>query len=348
MMPSKGAGKKGRGPKGTPTKAACCDRCRTEAATYVRYSGAHLCKRHLCEYVARRAQANIRKQMDVDKAARKPAVIVVAASGGKDSGTALDIVARTFQGRRDVEVVALTIDEGIGDYRKGCVKAVADLCKRLGIRHEVRSFRDAFSITTDAIAKRLEKDARRKGRSKANADRISKKSPCTYCGVLRRSLINRTARELGAMALVIGLNLDDTVQTVLMNITRGDLVRLARMAPHTRVQEGLVPRVLPLISVPEKENWLYARFMDIPVHKGSCPHRGLAMRNRYRRTVLDLERDSPGTRHAVLNSFFEMKEMVLDRHPPAGLTPCERCGEPTVGKVCEGCLLLEELRGRGR
>jgi len=110
--------------------------------------------------------------------------------------------------------------------------------------------------------------------------------------------------------------------------------------------------VLPLISVPEKEDWLYARFMDIPVHKGSCPHRGLAMRNRYRRTVLDLERDSPGTRHAVLNSFFEMKEMVLDRHPPARLVPCERCGEPTVvkgkGGLCEGCVLLKELGVEGR
>ncbi|EQD51125.1 PP-loop domain protein, partial [mine drainage metagenome] len=54
--------------------------------------------------------------------------------------------------------------------------------------------------------------------------------PCSYCGVWRRRLLNDAAREAGADALVLGFNLDDLAQTVLMNLARGEVDRLGRMA----------------------------------------------------------------------------------------------------------------------
>jgi hypothetical protein len=33
-----------------------CDRCRRKSITFIRYSGAHLCGDHLCEFVEKRAK----------------------------------------------------------------------------------------------------------------------------------------------------------------------------------------------------------------------------------------------------------------------------------------------------
>ena len=60
-------------------------------------------------------------------------------------------------------------------------------------------------------------------------------APCSYCGVIRRRILNKKARELKADKLAIGHTLDDTVQTVLMNLMRNEPLRLVRyMEPLIR------------------------------------------------------------------------------------------------------------------
>lgn len=299
-----------------------CSKCGKEAVTFIRYNGSHLCQSHFQEYVERRAKTEIRRQIDLDEKNR----ITVALSGGKDSSVTLAILADVLAPRPGVELSAVTVDEGIKEYRPLTLEKAATLTKSLGVQHHIVSFKDEFRITMDTIAKR-----------------IGEKTPCTYCGVLRRKCMNKVAREIGADAIATGLNLDDTAQSIMMNFTRADVERLARLGPHRKVQPGLIPRIQPLRSIPEKEVYLYAMLRGIPFSDDVCPYADEALRNEYRKLIDTMESRSPGTKHSILTSYDAILPMLREHYPPASLNLC-RCGEPTPKERCMACELLDEMR----
>ncbi len=299
-----------------------CDKCGGEAVTFIRYSGAHLCGRHLCEFVEKRVKHEIRTQMDIRGGER----VAVAVSGGKDSMVALRLIVEVLGDRRDLDICAVTVDEGIDGYRGPALPIVARGCEDMGIEHVVVSFEDLFGTTMDDLARR---------------DR--RLSACSYCGVLRRNAMNRAARGWGATHLATGLNLDDTAQSILMNFVKGDVERLARLGPHSKTQEGLVPRVQPLRSVPEKETTLYAILRKMEYHDLECPYAPEAQRNSFRELVNKLEDKYPGTRHGILRSYDGILPALRDMHAPAELGRCG-CGEPTPSGTCKACELLRSLR----
>jgi len=305
-----------------------CDKCRNDAVAFIRYSGAHLCRSHFFEFVERRVRKDLKRQMAAWKRKRRLRV-GVALSGGKDSSVTLAIVSSLLSKRRGTDVVAILVDEGIRGYRSKTKEAAIGLCKRLGLPLIIGSFKDEFGITMDDIAKVA-----------------GDQTPCTYCGVLRRHMLNIMAREASCDVLATGLNLDDTAQSILMNVARGDVERLARLGPHMRIQEGLVPRVQPLRSIPEKESFIYAYLKGMGFSHAECPYADAAVRNKYRRIIFELEDDTPGTRHALLQSYEGLKDCLAERFKPAKLRPCKTCGEPTVREVCEACALLKGIRER--
>jgi len=310
-----------------------CDKCRNDAVAFIRYSGAHLCRNHFFEFVEKRVRRDLKKQMAAWKR-KKRLRVGVALSGGKDSSVTLAIVQSLLSKRKGTDIVAILVDEGIRGYRPKTMKAAMELCKGLGVPLVIGTFKDEFGVTMDDIAK-------------VTGDQ----TPCTYCGVLRRHMLNLIAREASCDVLATGLNLDDTAQSILMNVARGDVERLARLGPHMRVQKGLVPRVQPLRSIPEKESFLYAYLRGIIFSHAECPYADAAVRNKYRRIVFELEDDTPGTRHALLRSYEGIRPSLSERYKPAKLRPCKACGEPTVKEVCEACALVasvRERRSRGR
>jgi uncharacterized protein (TIGR00269 family) len=307
---------------GLRTNVPQCIKCGAEAVEFVRYNGAHLCEEHFLEYVERRVKKELRKQIDLEG----KRLLAVALSGGKDSSVALYIIVRTLRHRRDLKVVAITVDEGIAGYRPHTLEKARKLCEMLEVEHRVVSFKEDAGKDMDEIVKAA-----------------STKTPCTYCGVLRRRCMNKVARDLGADVLATGLNLDDTAQSILMNFTRADVERLARLGPHTRVQPGLIPRIQPLRMIPEKESYLYALLRELPFSDDVCPYADLALRNEYREMVDQLEERHPGTKFSILASYDALKPMLMDAYPPSSLRTCD-CGEPTRNPRCMACELLEELR----
>ncbi|MFQ6013203.1 MAG: TIGR00269 family protein [Thermoplasmata archaeon] len=299
-----------------------CDRCEEGAVTFIRYSGAHLCPDHFSVFVETRVKREIRRQLPLHGSTR----VACALSGGKDSSVATFLLHAILGRRPDVDLVAVTVDEGIQGYRPPSLAQARALCEALGLEHRVLAYRDLVGWEMDAAVA-------------TDPETI----PCSYCGVFRRKALNVLAREVKADYLATGLNLDDTAQTVLMNLGRADLDKLARMGPHDRLQPGLVPRVQPLRTVPEKEIYLYALLREIPFHDGTCPYAERGLRNRYREVLLGLERDSPGTRHALLRSYDGLRDLLRERHPPAALSPCARCGEPTVADLCQSCRFVDRL-----
>lgn len=303
-----------------------CDRCGRPAVILIRYSGQHLCAADFQGYVEKRAKREVRRQLRLTDA---PTRIACALSGGKDSTVVTYLLHAILGVRPEVELVAVTVDEGIGGYRPPSVERAATLCRRLGLEHRVLAYRELVGWEMDAVVA-------------ADPETI----PCSYCGVFRRQALNLLAKEVEADVLATGLNLDDTVQTVLMNLGRADLEKLARLGPHDHVQPGLVPRVQPLRTVPEKEVYLYAVLKDLPFYDGTCPYAERGQRHRYRELLYALESDFPGTRHAFLRSHEQLQEVLARDHPPTALRPCTRCGEPTMDALCQACRFVDRLAAR--
>lgn len=302
-----------------------CDNCGKEAVTLIRYNGSHLCEDHFKTYVEKRIKREVRKQINVYSGD----TIAVAVSGGKDSMVTLHIMNEIFKERDDVALCAISIDEGIDGYRPPSLEIVKKFCNEKDIPMYVRSFSE-LSMEMDRIA-----------------EIAGENSPCTYCGVFRRKLMNDEARLIGAKYLATGHNLDDMAQSVMMNFVRGDIERLARLGPHTKVQPGLIPRFLPLRMIPEKESLLYAMVSDIPFWDGVCPYYMEALRNQYRSIVDQLEDRSPGTKFSILSSYDTLKPMLSSHFLPSELKKCS-CGEPTQATRCKACELQASMEKKLR
>ncbi len=294
-----------------------CSKCEREAVAEIRYAGIRLCREHFFQFIERKVKREIREQVRF----RKDDRVLIAVSGGKDSMLTMYFMHKIFGNWKDFEMLAVTVDEGVGDFRKRCAEIAGKFARELGIEHMTITFRDYIGITTDDVAR---------------VDRELK--PCTYCGVFRRKVLNMYAREIGARYLVLGLNLDDIAQSILMNVTRGDVARLARLAPHLRVKEGFVPRILPLRRVLESEVRLFVELAGIPYHGGRCPYAPLAIRDEYREFLNRLEERDPSVKFSVLNFLEEIKPFVEERYMKE-LKPCRICGEPTTGEICKACQL---------
>jgi uncharacterized protein (TIGR00269 family) len=299
-----------------------CSKCKKPAITYIRYNGTHLCKDHFIQYFEKRVKKDLKKQGKTESYSR----IGIAISGGKDSVVALHIMNTIFEKRSDVELYGITVDEGIKGYRDDSIIYAADNCKNLGIDHHIVSFKEIIGKTMDEIA--------------TKKDELGE---CSYCGVFRRICLNQKAKELGLTKLVTGHNLDDMVQSILMNFVNGDMKKLARLGPHKKVQPGLVPRVLPLRTIPEKENAIYAIAKNIVFHDAECPYAERAHRGKFRDIVDNLEYKTPGTRHSILNSYDAIKDLLFEKYPPAELNKCNKCGEPTSQELCKACILKQRI-----
>lgn len=299
-----------------------CNHCNREAVTFIRYSGAHLCKKHFIDFYEKRVMKEFRKQVDLEGGK----TIAVAVSGGKDSLVTLKLVNEIIQERRDSKIIGITIDEGIHDYRPSSIDIAKREYERLGVEHRIVSFEETFGEPLDDM---LKKDI-------GNA--------CSVCGVFRRWLMNTEAKKANADFLATGLNLDDTSQTILMNFCRADMEKMSRLGPHDKVKEGLIPRIAPLLRSTEKETYLYAVLNDIPLHEKECPYAVTALRGLYRDIIGQLEDKTPGTRFAILSSYEKIKGPIEKKYEGQGeLTECKNCGEPTIEGICKACKLLKRL-----
>jgi uncharacterized protein (TIGR00269 family) len=291
-----------------------CQRCNKTAVLFQKYSNAHLCKVHFIEDVERKIKRDIRKFRMVGKGER----IAVALSGGKDSTVLLYVLNKIFQNRKDLEIFAISIDEGIHGYREHTLENAVNLTNELGIPLMIKSFKEGFGITLDELTRKKEHAA------------------CTLCGVLRKNLLNKAARELGADRLAMGHNLDDESQTILMNYLRGDVDRLKRMSGE--MQPGLILRIKPLRSIPEKEVALYGFLNKLPVSTDECPYAGQALRNEIREMINNYEIRHPGTKYSLLGGFEAISESLRSAGKP--ILKCEICSEPSSESICKTCRLL--------
>ena len=221
--------------------------------------------------------------------------IAIGASGGKDS-TVLASVLKTLNERHDygLDLVLLSIDEGIKGYRDDSLETVKRNAVQYDMPLQIVGYDELYGWTMDQVV-----------------EQIGKKGNCTYCGVFRRQALDRGAARLGIKHVVTGHNADDIAETVLMNLLRGDLPRLARAASIvTASAASEIKRSKPLKYAYEKEIVLYAHHKSLDYFTTECIYSPEAFRGSARTLVKNLERVRPSAILDIVRSGEDMARLV--------------------------------------
>jgi uncharacterized protein (TIGR00269 family) len=253
----------------------------------------------------------------------------VACSGGKDSTTVLYIVNKIFEKRPDIKITALAIDEGINGYRNIYLKHLKEFCNGYKISLKIYSFKNEFGQSLDQILKK------------------NKIKPCSACGVLRRYLLNRKSQELKFTKLVTGHNMDDEVQSVLMNQFRNNVDVSARLGPITGVvkDKKFIPRIKPLYFLTDREVKAYALLKNFVDGFVECPYSRDSYRGDVRDVLNNFEWKYPGSKHSVILSFLEILPLLKSKYKEdSRIKYCERCSEPCSSNECNTCKMIDQLK----
>lgn len=301
-----------------------CLVCGGRALIYQPYLGGYLCKEHFVEWFEKTVWETIRRFRLIEEGDR----VAVAVSGGKDSLALLSLLSR-WRERLGVEVFGVAVDEGIKGYREYKLEALRRLAEELGVEVYVGGFREYLGFTLDEAVEVL-------------AERGMEFTPCSVCGVFRRYIMNRVAREHGATKLATGHNLDDEVQVYVMNILKAHLEGIAREGIATLSgEEGLVPRIKPFYFVREKETLTYALVKGIRTPFVECPYVVYALRHEVRHWINEKASREGEFKYNLLAS----KEALRGLIGGGGRTTrrCLVCGEPSSKLVCKTCLFRAYL-----
>lgn len=221
--------------------------------------------------------------------------VAIGASGGKDS-TVLASVLKTLNDRYDykLNLVLLSIDEGIKGYRDDSLETVKRNALQYDMPLEIVGYDELYGWTMDQVV-----------------EQIGKKGNCTYCGVFRRQALDRGATRLGIKHVVTGHNADDIAETVMMNLLRGDLPRLARATSiMTASAASDTKRSKPLKYAYEKEIVLYAHHKRLDYFSTECIYSPEAFRGSARTLIKNLEKIRPSSILDIVRSGEDMARLV--------------------------------------
>lgn len=236
--------------------------------------------------------------------------IAIGASGGKDS-TVLASILKTLNERHSygLDLVLLSIDEGIKGYRDDSLETVKRNAVQYDMELKIVGYDELYGWTMDQVV-----------------ETIGKKGNCTYCGVFRRQALDRGAKMLGIKHVVTGHNADDVAETILMNLLRGDLPRLARSTSIVTGDESSeVRRSKPLKYAYEKEIVLYAFHKKLDYFSTECIYSPEAFRGSARTLIKSLERIRPSAILDIVRSGEDMAKLV-----PEEITGISHCKSQKV------------------
>ncbi|KAJ2952515.1 hypothetical protein O0L34_g6832 [Tuta absoluta] len=251
--------------------------------------------------------------------------VAIGASGGKDS-TVLAYVLKTLNERYDYDLnlMLLSIDEGITGYRDDSLETVKQNRDDYEMPLKILSYKDLYGWTMDEIVAQ-----------------IGRKNNCTFCGVFRRQALDRGAALLGVKCIATGHNADDIAETVIMNVLRGDIARLKRCTAISTGSEGTIPRVKPLKYTYEKEIVMYAHYKKLVYFSTECVFAPNAYRGHARALLKDMEKIKPS---CIMDIIYSGETMAVKEEvslPTQGI--CTRCNFVSSQPVCKACVLLEGL-----
>jgi uncharacterized protein (TIGR00269 family) len=170
--------------------------------------------------------------------------------------------------------------------------------------------------------------------------------PCSVCGLTKRHVMNRIARDMGYDVLATGHNLDDEAAVLFGNTLNWSAEYLLRQGPVLPASPGLVRKVKPLCRFYEREMTAYALLRGIAYIYDECPYAVGSKTIYYKELLNQLENDRPGAKLTFYTQFLEARKeglFVEQEQLQAPLKPCPNCGQPTsVPGLCAFCRLMDK------
>lgn len=166
--------------------------------------------------------------------------VMVCLSGGKDSYALLDILLR-LQSRAPIhfDIVAVNLDQKQPGFPADVLPAYLT---ELGVDFHIEN-QDTYSIVQRIVPEG--------------------KTTCSLCSRLRRGILYRVAKELGASKIALGHHRDDIIETFFLNMFFGGKVK--GMPPKLQSDDGQHIVIRPLAYVREADLSRYADLMQFPI-----------------------------------------------------------------------------------
>ena len=298
-----------------------CNLCDNITVYSRKYSGENLCSSCFSNTILQKTARTISKY----KMIQNGDVVGVAVSGGKDSLSLLHVLNKMSLSH-NFRLKAITIDEGIPGYREEALSIVNDFSAKIGVEHQVYSYKTLFDTTLEQ-ALELKED-----------DRISS---CSICGILRRRAIDFGAKDLGVDVIATGHNLDDVLQTFIINLLSGDINKIGWMYPDTSANK--TRKIKPFCEIYENEIVFYAFTNGIPFQSEECPHMNEGIRTEIRNFLNSLENDHSGIKNNMFKSIMKITPTLKDANNKQWKV-CSKCGNECTSEICSVCSTLVNLR----
>ncbi len=251
--------------------------------------------------------------------------ILVAVSGGKDSTTILYLLKKL-----GYNIEAAFVDVKIGKYYELNLKNITEFCKEHNIKLHVFDIRKEIGYSMCYI------------QSVLSSKGVHLKS-CTICGVLKRYILNKKAREFGFTKLVTGHNLDDEAQTFLMNQFKGNIKLSAKLGPKSGIikDSKFIQRVKPLYFNRECDIKKYSKLMNFPVNYEVCP----CATNVLRRNLINIIYKYDFKLENIIKYFLKIIPKLSKKYSKnLNMGYCKYCDEPSAKEICNTCKILKTLR----
>lgn len=305
-----------------------CSECKKEAIIKIPYAHKYLCKEHFIEWFESRVEKTVKKYKMLE-GTRK---LAIAVSGGKDS-TALLHVMKKIADKEGFEIIGITIDLGIDMGKKYSAKSVEYAIKNyemLGVKYRIVNLKEEYGFTIDEAKVKIRRPV------------------CSTCGLTKRYILEKVAKEEGADTLATGHNLNDVAQYVLTGYYNGDILSLARLRPVAPAENGFIKKIKPLFLTPEKEVMTYALVKGIPFIYDSCPHTfrvGGKTQDTIRRSIEEMEDKIPGFMMSLVTNFEKKIRPLMQDIAKEGIGRCKICGMPTSKdrEICSFCAVRMKL-----
>jgi len=304
-----------------------CRTCGRKAAVNMRQHKLALCKEHYLEWIPEQTERFIKKYGMFTHDEK----ILVAVSGGKDSLSLWDILNRLGY-HADGLYIGLGIDEGIA-YSSESHRLADQFANEHGLRLHVVDVEAEYGHTIPVFA-----DLSNRGKGR----------PCSVCGMTKRHVMNRLARDLGYDVLATGHNLDDEAATLFGNTLTWSKEFLVRQSPVLDEMNGLARKVKPLCRFYEKEMTAYALLRGIEYIYEECPFSVGSTSIYYKQLLNELENERPGAKLIFYLNFLEARKNGLFA-PQAQALPvmhsCPSCGQPTTAPdECSFCRMIAKVK----
>jgi tRNA 2-thiocytidine biosynthesis protein TtcA len=217
--------------------------------------------------------------------------VMVGLSGGKDSWALLNILdVLRKRAPIDFSLVAVTVDSGYDGYRHDLISST---CAQRG--WECRIVHTGIGGVIEDL---LDPGA----------------TPCSLCARLRRGVLYRLAKEVGATKIALGHHMDDFVETLLLNLFFGG--KLKAMPARLVSDNGEHVVIRPLVFVTESEARTYAKDEALPIVGCCCPACGdlSLQRQRIKRLIAQLEVEHPDVKNSMIRALGNVSTRhLLDR-----------------------------------